>query len=273
MYITLLIFLFISAVMSHEIGHAKKMKDAGILVTEIALGLKYGPSIHFNLSGKWKGTKFSIYYLCPFGGFVECDNDAIESLPFWKRSAICAGGPFASIIVGTMLIVFAGFAAIAERPNISFDYWPHLPYLIPSLAVIIFFGTAFEFGERRFYQYIVPIFPLAATVLLGAQIFISPESMSSVIGVAQVGGQVSDVSGALFYVGGISISGLGIVMLLPFYIFGMPLDGASIVRPLIENLTHMYTAFFDIIATIVPGLLIIYLIQKDLMPFFLHLIR
>jgi hypothetical protein len=262
--------LVVLALFAHEyLGHAKAIRKAGVCVSKIAFGLPYGPKISFPLGGKWTGTDFVIYYLCPFGAFTEYDERGVKSLPYWKQSRIHASGPFVSIMFGYFYVILAGFAAIAERPEIDIWYFPHLPYLVISLAMIASLGIALLFGGKIIFNYVVPIIPFALLLFVVCGFFLPHESVASPAAFISSAGRISEFSGALFFAGNVSNICFGFPMLLPLRIFGISLDGEQLVKPLLQKYIPRVWIMFESFASMSFGLLILYVLQKDLAPIIL----
>ncbi|MCX6739147.1 MAG: site-2 protease family protein [Candidatus Parcubacteria bacterium] len=267
MFTFISVVLIVLTVFAHEfLGHATAIREAGGHVSKVALGLPYGPCLIFPLKGKWTGTNFVIHYLCPFGAFTEYDEQEVLALPFWQQSRIHASGPAVSIMLGFFLIVLAGFVAIAERPEITFWYFPHLPLLMSSLCAIVFLGLLLRFGGRILFTYIIPFVPIALLFFVAYSLFFSSTGVTSPVAIINTAGKVSELSGAIFFAGNISGICFGFPMLLPLRIFGIALDGEQIIRPLLEKYAPQVLGVFESFGTFAFILLIFSVLQKDLEP-------
>jgi len=274
------VFTFISIVFiifslfAHEFwGHASSMRESGVHVNKIALGLPYGPQVTFPLKGKWLGTDFVIHYLCPLGAFTEYSEQEMKSLPFWQQSRIHASGPMVSLMFGYFFIVLAGFIAIAERPEINIWYFPHLPFLMVSLISIAILGLLLRFGGKNFFTYIMPIVPVALLLFVIGSFFLPGTSVASPVALVSSAGRIAELSGSFFFAGNASIIYFGLPMLLPLRLFGIALDGEQIIRPIIERCVPRVLPIIESAGTMAFGLLILYVLQKDLAPIFLPFIR
>jgi len=265
MFIFVSILLIILTLFAHEFwGHATAIKESGVLVTKIALGLPYGPQVTFPLKGKWLGTDFVIHYLCPFGAFTEYGEQELKALPYWQQSRIHASGPMVSLMFGYFFVVLAGFIAIAERPEINIWYFPHLPFLMVSLIAIVILGLLLRFGGKTFFMYIMPIVPTALLLFVIGSFFLPGTSVASPVALVSSAGKIAELSGAFFFAGNASIIYFGLPMLLPFRIFGIALDGEQITRPIMERYVPRVLPAIESAETMAFGLLILYVLQKDL---------
>ena len=274
MFTFISVVLIILGIFVHEyFGHAMAIRKAGAHVFKIALGLPYGPSITFPLRGKWSGTDFVIHYLYPFFAFTEYTGSEVEALPYWQQSRIHASGPFMSLIFGYFLIILAGLAAIAERPEIDITYFPHLPFLSISLIMISLLDIILRFGGKIIFTYVVPFIPFVIILLMGYSLLLPQASAMGPVALINTAGQVSELSGAIFFAGNISNIVVGFPMLLPFRIFGIPLDGFQIIRPIVQKFIPQFLAAFESFGTMIFGLLILYVLQNDLAPIVLPILQ
>ncbi len=267
MFTCISIILIVLTVFAHEFwGHATAIREAGAHISKVALGLPYGPYLVFPLRGKWTGTNFVVHYLCPFGAFTEYDEQEVRSLPYWQQSRIHASGPFISIMFGYVLIVLAGFVAIAERPEITIGYFPHLPLLMSSLCAVAFLGIMLRFGGKMLFTYVIPCIPIVLFLFVIHSLFFSGGGVTSPVAIIGTAGKVSELSGAVFFAGNISGVCFGFPMLLPLRIFGIALDGEQMLRPLTEKYIPQLIGVFESFGTMFFGLLVLYILQRELAP-------
>lgn len=114
--ILVIILVFGSIIMIHELGHFLMCKWTGIAVTEFSIGM--GPCI---FKTKRRETQYSIRCL-PIGGYCmmlgedeeECtDERAFSNKPIWSRIAVILGGPvfnfLLAFLASMVLIGMAGY--------------------------------------------------------------------------------------------------------------------------------------------------------------------
>ncbi|MCM1494317.1 MAG: site-2 protease family protein [Bacteroides sp.] len=114
--ILVIILVFGSIIMIHELGHFLMCKWTGIAVTEFSIGM--GPCI---FKTKRHETQYSIRCL-PIGGYCmmlgedeeECtDERAFSNKPVWSRIAVILGGPvfnfLLAFLASMVLIGMAGY--------------------------------------------------------------------------------------------------------------------------------------------------------------------
>ena len=270
LYIFICVTLVLCAFFVHEcFGHATAIREAGVLVSKIALGLPHGPKIIFPLRGKWEGTDFVIHYLCPIGAFWESDEQKIKELPYWQQSRIHASGPMATLIFGYFLIALSGCIAAVEGMPIDYHF------LQISFAIIACLGILLRFGGKIFFAYVMPILPVALFIFILYSIFFPSESVTVATPFVFVKTmwQISDLSGALFVAGNITNTIIGLPMLLPLRLFGISLDGKQILQPLVEKYLPSALRFFESFGTLIFGLLILYTLEEYGQPIFFHLMN
>jgi hypothetical protein len=259
MYAGLTFFLVLVSFFVHEVfGHAAAMATEKVPVTEVSFGMPCGPAIRFPPK---RGKIFAIYYLCPFGASVKYDEKYVESLTYVQTARIYGAGPFASLVFGLFLIVWAGASAVIEN-HLPWQHFFSDPIVQRSAATIAILLAGKYFGERllgarRFFVYVAPFFFIGFPVAFAIW---SHGELSGPIGLATaVAHNASDITNVFWLSGLISI-GIGAAMSLPLY----PLDGAGILRPLIKKYFPDKLARFQETGWMVLGLIFLLILQKEL---------
>ena len=271
MSIFISVIFIILAYFVHEcFGHAVAMKRSGVAVKQIGFGLPFGPKITFPMKGKWLGTDFVLYYLCPFGAFTACDEDGMTRLPFWEKSRFFVSGPIASIIFGYFLFIISGFIVMIEN---GMTRYPNNHLLIISCLTVAVLLIALKFGGKIFYTYIVPLIPVFLFLFAFYSLFFSQNAtVVTTVSLVHTAGKISELSGAFFFAGAFSINFFGVSMMLPLRFFGIPLDGEQITLSIINKFMPKMVSFFISVETLIFGLLLLYALQTDLKPILLPFI-
>ncbi len=118
----------------HEASHMLVSKLFGVKVNKFAIG--FGPIL---LSRKIGETNYELRLL-PLGGFVQCHGENPESkvkrgffsLSWWKRSLIALAGPFASILLGFLILYGL----------LLFNGWPLIAGLVKAVKLVVFVFTS-----------------------------------------------------------------------------------------------------------------------------------
>lgn len=135
MFLLIYIGLLALALVLHELGHYGMAKVFGIPVEGVAVG--FGPVIwHKRISETdWK------LKLMPLGGVNEIEEEALMSLPAWKRICVFAAGPGINLILAfvSMVIVFA------LRDNLSIlavigKFFGNLQFLVTGIVPSLLAG-------------------------------------------------------------------------------------------------------------------------------------
>ena len=103
MELTLALFLVLSPLVFHEMGHWVALKRLGVPTTEFWLGL--GPQV-IRLGRVRVG-------MLPIGGAVVPEPDSFSRLTPNQRMWVCLAGPVASVLYGAVLLsLWAAFAEV-----------------------------------------------------------------------------------------------------------------------------------------------------------------
>jgi membrane-associated protease RseP (regulator of RpoE activity) len=94
----------------HELGHLLMARRFGVTVREFGLGLPpRACSFH------WKGIRWSVGWLLPFGAFVKLkgedhgsDVDDFAALTPARRSLVVLAGPLANLLVACLALLLSG---------------------------------------------------------------------------------------------------------------------------------------------------------------------
>ena len=102
--------LLLLVAVPHELGHLLMARRFGVTVREFGLGL---PPRAFSLD--WKGTRWSVNWLLPFGAFVKLKGedhgtspDDFAALPPGRRTLVVLAGPVANLLVAAAALLASG---------------------------------------------------------------------------------------------------------------------------------------------------------------------
>jgi regulator of sigma E protease len=182
----------------HELGHLIAARLVGIPVAGFSVG--FGPKLW---ARRWGQVEYALRAL-PLGGFVAqaiTDEEELRAIPLRKRLAFYLGGPLANLVATLPL-----FAVLnGTTRGLSFQ----------QLVVAPFFQVAAA------CWHLLEVLP---------KIFVSPESLSGVVGIVVEGGRLARTGMALDIAISLSIS-LAVLNLLPIPV----LDGGQITMACLEK--------------------------------------
>jgi membrane-associated protease RseP (regulator of RpoE activity) len=102
--------LLLLVAVPHELGHLLMARRFGVTVREFGLGL---PPRAFSI--QWKGIRWSVNWLLPFGAFVKLKGedsgsavDDFAALPPGRRALVVLAGPVANLLVAGVALVLSG---------------------------------------------------------------------------------------------------------------------------------------------------------------------
>jgi len=257
--------LFISlSLLAHEFGHADASRRLGRPVVELGFGLPFGPSFKWKPKGKWAGTVFSIYPLCPFGAFIRNEMDVKET-NYHDGAFVFGAGPLASFIAGWALQILAYGVGFADHTGITWQkvianegfYFPLAMIAVTFLCLKLARDSGFI--KKLLFSYILPFVSIIATVWL-VQLLLAG-TLTSIIGITNRAGEVSELSGAMYFAGKVSVA-IGLGALLPLY----PMDGGQTFLSVIQNRVPKFVETFKRYGIMIFGLLVIFAVQHDIFP-------
>jgi membrane-associated protease RseP (regulator of RpoE activity) len=217
--------LLLLVAVPHELGHLLLARRFGVTVREFGLGL---PPRAFSLT--WRGTRWSVNWLLPFGAFVKLKGEDVGSeaddfaaLSPGRRALVVLAGPMANLLVACLALLLSGVLIgqpTGLRPVASSGGGVHLqmgyaPIRTPG-DVLHGLGALTSASER---------------LSMGPQ-----PAVLGWVGLAQVMQELGDVdipalAWFLALLASLSI-GLGVMNLLPI----PPLDGGRIFLYAVESL-------------------------------------
>jgi membrane-associated protease RseP (regulator of RpoE activity) len=217
--------LLLLVAVPHELGHLLVARRFGVTVREFGLGL---PPRAFWFS--WKGIRWSVNWLLPFGAFVKLkgedhgsEADDFAALPPGRRALVVLAGPVANLLVACLALFLSGLLIgqptglrqVATAGGAVHLQMGYAPIRTPA-DVLHGFGALTAASDK---------------VSLGPQ-----PAVLGWVGLAQVMDELADVdipplAWFLALLASLSI-GLGVMNLLPI----PPLDGGRIFLYAIEAL-------------------------------------
>jgi regulator of sigma E protease len=216
--------LLLLVAVPHELGHLLMARRFGVTVREFGLGLP-----PHALSFNWRGIRWSVNWLLPFGAFVKLKGedhgsevDDFAALPPGRRALVVLAGPVANLLVATVALLLSGLL-IGEptglRPVVTAGGESHLQM---GYAPIRTPGDVLH-GFR------------ALSAASDSASLRSQPAMLGWVGLAQVMDELGDVdipplAWFLALLASLSI-GLGVMNLLPI----PPLDGGRIFLYAVES--------------------------------------
>ena len=102
--------LLLLVAVPHELGHLLMARRLGVSVHEFGLGL---PPRAFSF--RWRGIRWSVNWLLPFGAFVKLkgedhgsDPDDFAALSPGRRTLVVLAGPLANLAVACLALLLSG---------------------------------------------------------------------------------------------------------------------------------------------------------------------
>ena len=196
----LIVLLLAVLILIHELGHFLAAKWLGIPVARFSIG--FGPKLW---GWRWGETEYWLSPI-PLGGYVlpaVADEREFFQIPWVKRLLFSLGGPAANLALPVVLLM--GMNAAAGDVSLYG----------------IFVAPVVQTGEL-----------LGRIVAALPQLFARPDSLSGVVGIVAMGGEVvaSDLTKALQFTILLSIN-FAVFNLLPIPV----LDGGKILLYLLER--------------------------------------
>lgn len=263
MFLFYTLFFISLALLAHEYGHADALRRIGRNVSELGFGIPFGPSLRFRISGSWAKTTFTAYPL-PLGAYVRYDD--AEPMDYHDTAFVNGAGPLASFIAGWSMQALAYLVGFTDHAGLTWSkvvgsegfYFPVAMLTISALVVLLMKQA--PYWKKFFFSYFAPIISICAVGWIIS--FIG--SLVSIVGIAERANEISELSGALYFAGKVSVA-VGLGMLLPIY----PLDGGQTFRAIVKSFGERFVEPFERYGVMIFGLLIIYTLQKDIMPLLL----
>jgi len=244
MYYSLALFLILVTVLFHELGHLIAMRMSGIWVSELGIGLPFGPSLGMTWKSKVdqkKTFRISIYPLL-LGAFVRSEES--EMRKSYKTNAfVCGAGIIGNLVyialsialIGALLpddkVITTAFGTITPLRMIVCGLAgalglvvlakPITRYLFPPLSLVIFGLVIMAFYKITGQQFV--------------------ENSGGMIVLGQMAGQYTkNLIDVLFF--GMLVSYLlALTNLIPLY----PLDGGQTIKYLVDKYTPRASKVFD----------------------------
>ena len=102
--------LLLLVAVPHELGHLLVARRFGVTVREFGVGLPPRAC-----SFQWKGIRWSVNWLLPFGAFVKLKGedagsaaDDFAALPAGRRALVVLAGPVANLLVAGLALLLSG---------------------------------------------------------------------------------------------------------------------------------------------------------------------
>src|SRR5919202_4161654 len=102
--------LLLLVAVPHVLGHLLMARRLGVTVREFGLGL---PPHAFSVN--WKGVRWSVNWLLPFGAFVKLkgedhgtEPDDFAALSPGRRTLVVLAGPLANLLVAGVALLLSG---------------------------------------------------------------------------------------------------------------------------------------------------------------------
>jgi len=269
------IFLILSTVSVHELGHAWAMREKGIGIKRIALiGIPW-PNITWRLpikSSRFPGTEWVIHPMV-LGAYVEPKEDEFEAATPKDSIYIYSMGPIASVLIGIIFMGFARVGTLIDQSGLTAQ---------ANLQIVTWFGSAvliWVFREQ-IAKWLSAVLGVALFFLVIIAMYVLGlfESLAGPVGVVNlVSEHASNASNAsqsmavhgidyfstwqVFYMAGLISIMLGLSNLIPF----LPLDGGHILR---QYMPHGWREWYMRISFALFISLVVLALASDLMRIF-----
>ncbi len=269
MYVSLGVFLIVLAILFHEAGHALAMRRHGIVVSELGIGLPFGPRIEIESEflKRLFGERFRLVFtLALIGAYVLARDIAFEErLTLSQRCHIYGAGVIGNLVfimvIWTVLVALI-FLLPGQFPGITPDPLKGI-LIIVAASGACFLLVVFS---RQISQWIFPIISMVAIILLAKWIFNAPmtEFANAMGGPVLLGKITADMSTDLvntLLFGAFISFGIGVTNLLPFW----PLDGGQIIQAIAEaHIPGGLARFTKYLGAFLTGVLVIGSLGADI---------
>lgn len=273
MGIFLAFLLFLFALIGHEIGHALILRECGIRIKRMGLGIPVGPRLTFTpaWAGKFFGDGCTIV-ISPLllGAFVEpVEEDAKKPLPLLSEIAYLGGGVLANFVMLFILSAVLVLMTHGLTDDVVVNYYFGLKFSAVAWEIALGFMISgiLLWSMRKFISVILPLIGIGMLVLLFSVVTTIPadklaESNGSIVLIGEWALKVADVRGAIGFGMLINLA-LALTNLLPF----CPLDGGLIVSRTLARISSVAARVFYRISFVPFAVLIIWALSADLLRF------
>lgn len=244
MYYSLALFLILVTVLFHELGHLIAMRMSGIWVSELGIGLPFGPGLALTWTSKTDPTKtfrFSIY-LALIGAFVRSEES--EMRKSYKTNAfVCGAGIIGNLVYIALSIALIG-ALLPDDRTIVTAFGTITPLrmivcgLVGALGLVVLAKPITRYLFPPLSLIVFGLVIMAFSKLTGQQFV---ENSGGMVVLGQMAGHYTkNLIDVLFF--GMLVSYLlAITNLIPLY----PLDGGQTIKYLVDKYTPRASKVFD----------------------------
>ena len=243
-YLRLILVVIVVSIilMVHELGHAIEMRNKGIPIESLGIGLDIWvlPSVEFPI-GFFPDATFKISPLL-LGAHVtptEEGGQLMEQLPYSEFSSIVGMGVWVNLMVGLFFLSIVFLTSARRKENRS--------RIVLTLSLLVLLGI----GRGIFVSYLIPVLG----ILMLVYVVINYKDLRGPLGAIRELLKVRITA----VIAGISIS-LGLLNMVPLF----PLDGGRIMGRILENYSQNLATGYELVSSTLLWLGIMVIVVADI---------